>query len=131
MNLVAKEFVAARDDDRGVLVLSRFAGAAKQLTGALLINPYALDESASVLRRALAMPVAEQSDRMRQMHTSVATFSATWWAQQLVRDSARVLSAKTANYSSAAAGPPLQSDDRLGQKSAESHLSARWRMATR
>ena len=88
MNLVAKEFVSARADERGVLVLSRLAGAAKQLKAALLINPYDVTESANALRGALAMPVAEQAARMRRMRTTVATFSATWWAQQLVRDSA-------------------------------------------
>ena len=52
MNLVAKEFVSARDDDRGVLVLSRFAGAARELTDALIVNPYAIDESAARLAGA-------------------------------------------------------------------------------
>src|SRR5262249_56665561 len=60
MNLVAKEFVAAREDLRGVLVLSRFTGAAQELTDALLINPYAVDEFAETLRQALVMPEEEQ-----------------------------------------------------------------------
>src|SRR5205814_2614108 len=60
MNLVAKEFVAARKDLRGVLVLSRFTGAAEELTDALLINPLAADEFAEALRQALAMPAEEQ-----------------------------------------------------------------------
>src|SRR5262249_26287337 len=59
MNLVAKEYVAARHDLRGVLVLSRFAGAAQELGEALLVNPYAVDEFAEALRAALAMPEAE------------------------------------------------------------------------
>jgi trehalose 6-phosphate synthase len=131
MNLVAKEFVSARDDERGVLVLSRFTGAAKQLTRALLIDPSALDESACALRRALAMPVTEQSERMRQMRTSVSTFSATWWAQQLIRDSAHVLLAKTTNDSSTAVSARLKSDARLGRQSTESPVSTRWRVSTR
>jgi trehalose 6-phosphate synthase len=123
MNLVAKEFVAARDDERGVLVLSRFTGAAKQLTGALLINPSALDESARVLRGALAMPMREQSERMRQMRTSVASFSATWWGQQLVGDAAHVLVAKTTNDASPAVSARLKRDARLGRT--ESPVSTR------
>jgi trehalose 6-phosphate synthase len=131
MNLVAKEFICARDDERGVLVLSRFTGAARQLTGALLVNPYTVDESACVLRRALTMPVTEQLERMRQMRTSVATFSATWWAQQLVRDSTHVLSARATNYSSAAVSARPKSNFRLRRKSIESHPSTRWRASTR
>ncbi len=56
MNLVAKEFVAARDDERGVLVLSRFTGAARELTEALLVNPYDLEEASAALAAALSMP---------------------------------------------------------------------------
>ena len=55
MNLVAKEFVSARDDERGVLILSKFTGAARQLTGALIVNPYAIDDSARALAEALRM----------------------------------------------------------------------------
>ncbi len=61
MNLVAKEFLAARTDLRGVLVLSHFAGAAEELSEALLVNPYAVDEFAEALRQALTMPEAEQA----------------------------------------------------------------------
>jgi trehalose 6-phosphate synthase len=86
MNLVAKEFVCARDDRRGVLVLSRFAGAAQQLEGALLINPYDRDQAAAVLARALAMAPGEQSRRMKQLRTTVAAFDASWWAHRLMHD---------------------------------------------
>ena len=55
MNLVAKEFVAARDDERGVLVLSQFTGAARELTEALIVNPYDLDEASAALAAALDM----------------------------------------------------------------------------
>jgi trehalose 6-phosphate synthase len=90
MNLVAKEFVSARDDDRGVLILSRFAGAARQLTGALIVNPYAIDDSAHALAKALNMPADEQSNRMSDMRSVVAEFSAYWWAGQMLQDAARL-----------------------------------------
>jgi trehalose 6-phosphate synthase len=90
MNLVAKEFVSARDDERGVLVLSQFAGASRQLTGALIVNPYAIDESAHALAAALDMAEDEQARRMRQMRSSVAEFSAYWWAGQMLQDAARL-----------------------------------------
>jgi trehalose 6-phosphate synthase len=86
MNLVAKEFVAARDDRQGVLVLSQFAGAAQQLRAALLVNPRDIDESAGVLVEALGMSTAEQSKRMRLLRANVATFDASWWARQLIQD---------------------------------------------
>ena len=90
MHLVAKEFVAARDDDRGVLVLSTFAGAARELTDALIFNPYDVDGAASVLARALTMPEDEQADRMRRLRAVVAEFSAWRWAAQILSDAARL-----------------------------------------
>ena len=65
MNLVAKEFVSARADERGVLVLSRFAGASRELTEALVVNPYDVDGVADTLLAALEMPIDEQQERMR------------------------------------------------------------------
>ena len=65
MNLVAKEFVAARDDEQGVLVLSQFTGAARELTEALIVNPYDLRQASDALAAALRMPVVEQRERMR------------------------------------------------------------------
>jgi trehalose 6-phosphate synthase len=94
MNLVAKEFVCAREDERGVLVLSEFAGASRQLTGAVTVNPYAIDESALALARALAMPDTEQSKRMRRMRTSVASFDTYWWAGQILGDAMRAPAAR-------------------------------------
>jgi trehalose 6-phosphate synthase len=90
MNLLSKEFVAARDDERGVLVLSTFAGAARELTEALPVNPYDIDDAASVLARALTMGDEEQADRMRAMRSVVAEFSASRWAAQLLSDAARL-----------------------------------------
>jgi trehalose 6-phosphate synthase len=125
MNLVAKEFVRARDDERGVLVLSRLAGAATQLTAALQINPHALDECASTLRRGLSMSRAEQCVRMRQMRRNVRSFSAAWWAQQLVGDATRAAWAKSASHSPVAATPRGAGGARLARQFAGSHLSAR------
>ena len=90
MNLVAKEFVAARDDERGVLVLSHFAGAAMELTEALIVNPYDLEEASAALAAALHMPVEEQRDRMRAMRTFVAEFNVYRWAGRMLVDAARL-----------------------------------------
>ncbi|MGE5193532.1 MAG: alpha,alpha-trehalose-phosphate synthase (UDP-forming), partial [Deltaproteobacteria bacterium] len=84
MNLVAKEFVAARGDHRGVLVLSRFTGAARELQGAVLINPYAIDEFAEALHQALTMPTEEQERRMRRMRHQVADNNVYRWAGMLL-----------------------------------------------
>ena len=90
MNLVAKEFVAARDDERGVLVLSLFTGASLELTEALMVNPYDVGEAAAALARALAMPAAEQQDRMRAMRTFLAEYNVYRWAGRMLVDAARV-----------------------------------------
>jgi trehalose 6-phosphate synthase len=90
MNLVAKEFVCAREDERGVLVLSSLTGAARQLTGALLVDPQAIDGSAQVLANALSLAAYEQITRMRAMRSVVARFNTYWWAGQMLQDAARV-----------------------------------------
>ena len=64
MNLVAKEFVASRADEDGVLILSEFAGAAAELTEAIQVNPYDLDRTASAIEQALSMPEEERRARM-------------------------------------------------------------------
>jgi trehalose 6-phosphate synthase len=89
MNLVAKEFVAARDDLRGVLVLSSFTGAARELTEALIVNPYDLDASADALAMALAMPPDEQEERMRAMRTLVSELNVYRWAGKMLLDATR------------------------------------------
>lgn len=86
MNLVAKEFVCAREDGRGVLVLSQFAGAARQLRAAVRINPYAADQTAAALAAALRMTDTEQSERMRLMRHVVERFDTEWWATKILRD---------------------------------------------
>ena len=92
MNLVAKEFVAARDDEHGVLVLSQFAGAARELTEALVVNPYDLDEASAALATALAMSAAEQRDRMRSMRTLISELNVYRWAGRMLVDAARLRS---------------------------------------
>jgi trehalose-6-phosphate synthase len=90
MNLVAKEFVAARDDERGVLVLSTFAGASRELAEALIVNPYHAYEMAEAMHHALLMPVAEQEARMRQMRALVRTRNVYRWAGQMLLDAAQL-----------------------------------------
>jgi trehalose 6-phosphate synthase len=95
MNLVAKEFVCAREDERGVLVLSSFAGAARQLTGALLVDPNAIDGAAHVLAAALRLAANDQATRMRAMRSVVARFNTYWWAGQMLHDAAQVRGPRT------------------------------------
>jgi len=95
MNLVAKEFVSARDDERSVPVLSKFAGAARELIAALTVNPYATDDRANALAEALAMPPDEQADRMRRMRTIVAAFDTYAWAGERLTDAARLRPGRT------------------------------------
>ena len=90
MNLVAKEFVSARDDDRGVLILSEFAGAARELTDALLVNPSNLEHAARTLAAALSMADEEQSRRMRAMRAVVSEFNTYRWAGEMLADGARL-----------------------------------------
>lgn len=86
MNLVAKEFVAARSDDGGVLVLSRFAGAADQLRDALIVNPYDVDQVAEAILRAIEMDPAERRGRMRRMRSTVMEHNVYRWAGDLIRE---------------------------------------------
>ncbi|HYL64790.1 MAG TPA: trehalose-6-phosphate synthase [Candidatus Methylomirabilis sp.] len=86
MNLVAKEFVAAREDERGVLILSTFAGAAHELPDALLVNPYDVQQVADAIRRALEMPEEEQTRRMQRMRQSVREHNVYRWAAHLLSD---------------------------------------------
>jgi trehalose 6-phosphate synthase len=84
MNLVAKEFVAARDDERGVLVLSALAGAAQELEDAVIINPYDVDAFAAALVRAIEMTDEEQVARMRAMRKVVAGRNVFNWASDIL-----------------------------------------------
>lgn len=90
MNLVAKEFVASRDDEQGVLILSAFAGASRELREALIVNPYHVEHTADMLHAALVMPPAEQRERMRAMRTLVRDHNVFRWAARMLIDAARV-----------------------------------------
>jgi trehalose 6-phosphate synthase len=85
MNLVAKEYVAAQDPaDPGALVLSRFAGAARELTSALLVNPFDIDEIADTLQLALAMPRAERIERWEAMMEALRANSIANWRDRFI-----------------------------------------------
>ena len=106
MNLVAKEFVAARDDERGVLVLSRFAGAARELTAASIVNPCAIGDAAHTLAEALRMADEEQATRMRAMRAVVAEFNTYRWAGDMLADAASLAGQRAAPARPALAGQP-------------------------
>jgi trehalose-6-phosphate synthase len=90
MNLVAKEFVAAKEDGQGVLVLSKFTGAAGSFPDALLVNPYHIDACADALARALYMHPDEQKERMSAMRRHVREHNIFRWAGYLLLDSAEI-----------------------------------------
>jgi trehalose 6-phosphate synthase len=92
MNLVAKEFVASRDDEQGVLILSTFAGASRELSEAVLVNPYDMHAMGEALERALVMPESEQRERMRLMRELVRVRNVYRWAGQMLIDAARLRS---------------------------------------
>jgi len=86
----AVTIVAAREDERGVLVLSQFTGAARELAEALVVNPYDLDQASAALATALAMAPDEQRDRMRAMRAFLAEFNVYRWAGRMLLDAARL-----------------------------------------
>jgi trehalose-6-phosphate synthase len=86
MNLVAKEYVASREDNQGVLILSTFAGAAHELSDALLVNPYDISQLAESIHRALEMPEEEQARRMQRMRHTVREHNIYRWAANLLSD---------------------------------------------
>ncbi len=90
MNLVAKEYVAAHDDERGTLLLSIFAGASRELTGALIVNPYDIDQVAEGIRAALSMSLDEQRERMRLMRSLVREYNIYRWAGRMLLDASRI-----------------------------------------
>ncbi len=93
MNLVAKEFVSARSDEQGVLVLSHFTGAACELADAVLINPHDIDELAEGMRLALTMSPDEQQTRMRRMRRQVADNNIFRWAGMLLSEAGKLVAA--------------------------------------
>lgn len=84
MNLVAKEFVATRSDERGVLILSQFTGAARELLDAIIVNPYDTQECSDAIAQALNMNVDEMADRMRRMRATVKDHNVYRWAANLI-----------------------------------------------
>lgn len=90
MNLVAKEFVAARDDESGVLVLSSFAGASRELLEALIVNPFDPSALGEAFYQALVMSPAEQRERMRRMRDVVRSNNVYRWAGSMLMDAARL-----------------------------------------
>ena len=89
MNLVAKEFVAAQGDDPGVLVLSRFTGAADTMKGAMLVNPHDVDGTAEALFQAIRLPLRERRQRWQSLISEVRTNTAQHWSQSFLGDLAR------------------------------------------
>jgi trehalose 6-phosphate synthase len=90
MNLVAKEYVAARPDEDGVLILSRFAGASHELPDALVVNPYDADELAGAIHSALSMPAGEKRARMQRMRAVVEEHNVYRWAGNLIAELAAI-----------------------------------------
>jgi trehalose 6-phosphate synthase len=90
MNLVAKEFVAARDDEHGALILSTFAGASRELMEALIVNPFDARATAEAIDQALRMPPQEQQERMRLMRDVVSENNVFYWAGRMLLDASRL-----------------------------------------
>ncbi|HOW27257.1 MAG TPA: trehalose-6-phosphate synthase [Elusimicrobiota bacterium] len=86
MNLVAKEFVAARNDESGVLILSRFAGASRELRDALIVNPYDAEQLAEAIRFSLEMDPSEKESRMKRMRATVREHNIYRWAGNLIEE---------------------------------------------
>jgi len=90
MNLVAKEFVGARDDESGVLILSQFTGASRELRDALIVNPYDIEEMAEAIRAGLEMDPAEQRARLRRMRETLKSHNIYYWAADLITALAQI-----------------------------------------
>ena len=86
MNLVAKEFVASRNNHTGVLILSRFTGAAQELAGAIIVNPYDIEEMADSIKTAIEMQEEEQRLRMDQMRQIILQNNIYFWAASLIKN---------------------------------------------
>ena len=116
MNLVAKEYVAAQDaSDPGVLILSQFAGAAEEMTEALIVNPYNIEETADIIKNALEMPFEERQARYNALMASVRMSDAGLWARSFLAQLERVRSAGAASETPA---PIRDALERLHQSSA-------------
>ncbi|HJU76214.1 MAG TPA: trehalose-6-phosphate synthase [Gemmatimonadaceae bacterium] len=90
MNLVAKEFIAARTDEQGVLILSQFTGASRELPDALIVNPYDLEQASAAIYAAVTMPAREQRERMRAMRAHVRQHNVFRWAGRMLMDAGAI-----------------------------------------
>ena len=86
MNLVAKEFIASRDDQEGALILSQFTGAARELRDAIIVNPYDVEQLAEAIRVALEMDTEERQTRMKLMRSTVMRHNVFAWAGSLITE---------------------------------------------
>lgn len=106
MNLVAKEFVASRDDEQGVLILSTFAGASRELLDALIVNPFDPAATGDAMQRAITMSPDEQRERMHRLREVVRTNNVYRWAGAMLHDASRL---RKRNHHANAAVPPANS----------------------
>ncbi|MDE1900043.1 MAG: trehalose-6-phosphate synthase [Alphaproteobacteria bacterium] len=109
MNLVAKEFIAAREDERGVLVLSQFAGSSRELIDALIVNPYDEEGMAHSLSRALTMGDEEQAARMKSMRERVRVHNVFAWAADILGDASTLQRRRQLNSLLNQMNPPAES----------------------
>jgi len=106
MNLVAKEYVAAQDaEDPGVLILSRFAGAARELDGAVIVNPFDIDQITEALHQGLVMPLAERCERWESMMSALRERTIRTWCESFIA----CLRQSSARTQTAPAAPPSES----------------------
>ncbi len=89
-NLVAKEFVASREDEDGVLLLSQFTGASRELKDAVIVNPYDIEQMADAIHLSLAMKPDERSERMKRMRAAIKEHNIYRWAGNLITELARL-----------------------------------------
>ncbi|OGE19264.1 hypothetical protein A3J19_04635 [Candidatus Daviesbacteria bacterium RIFCSPLOWO2_02_FULL_41_8] len=85
MNLVAKEFIAARDDEKGVLILSQYTGASRELKDAILVNPYNGEQTAEAIKTSLEMKPSEQTKRMRNLREVIKNYNIYRWSAELLK----------------------------------------------
>jgi len=89
MNMVAKEYVASQVDETGVLILSQFTGASRELEEALLVNPYSIEDVGEAIRKAIEMPKRTRQRRMRRLKATVQEHSIYHWAEQVLMELTR------------------------------------------
>jgi trehalose 6-phosphate synthase len=119
MNLVAKEYVAARDDEDGVLVLSKFTGAAVELLDALIVNPYDVNGVAEAVHSGLEMSRADRQQRMQRMRRQVMEHNIYLWAASVLGDLRELRMDESENIDVSHAMPVVSSEPEIaGQKTA-------------